>query len=338
MTAPICCSIVPPFLLDALGRADDTAMSSRALHTLQTDQAVRTARARAAKVTEENEPNRTIYDANNAETLPGDVVREENEEPTGDDAVDDSYAHLGATWRFFSEAYDRNSINGRGLPLLATVHYGEEYQNAFWNGDQMVFGDGDGTVFLAFTGPLDITAHELTHGVTQYTANLAYENQAGALNESMSDVFGVLTKQHKLEQTADQADWLIGKGLLGPDINGKALRSMAEPGTAYDDPQLGKDPQPATMDDYVDTTDDNGGVHINSGIPNHAFYLAATALGGNAWERAGLVWYQVLTSGDLATDADFATFAELTVDQAGSLDKEVQDAVKKAWTDVKVLS
>ena len=171
------------------------------------------------------------------------------------------------------------------------MHYGRGYDNAFWDGTQMVFGDGDGTVFNRFTIAVDVIGHELTHGVTEHTAALVYQGQSGALNESISDVFGSLVKQQALGQDAAAADWLIGAGLFTAQVKGVALRSMKAPGTAYDDPQLGKDPQPATMADYVETTDDNGGVHLNSGIPNHAFYLAATAIGGHAWEvrRAGLV-------------------------------------------------
>jgi Zn-dependent metalloprotease len=138
----------------------------------------------------------------------------------------------------------------------------------------MVYGDGDGDLFKRFTIAIDVIGHELTHGVTQYSAGLVYQDQTGALNESISDVFGSLVKQYRLKQTADQADWLIGAGLLADGVNGKALRSMAAPGTAYDDPILGKDPQPAHMKDFVNTQSDHGGVHINSGIPNHAFFYS----------------------------------------------------------------
>lgn len=203
----------------------------------------------------------------------------------------------------------------------------------------MVFGDGDGEIFLDFTIPIDVIGHELTHGVTQYTANLTYYGQPGALNESMSDVFGALIKQYTLGQTATEADWLIGAGLLAPGVSGKALRSMKEPGSAYDDDVLGKDPQPATMDDYVRTGRDNGGVHINSGIPNHAFYLAATALGGHAWERAGQIWFDVLTGGDLPERAMFTDFASLTVKAARERFGDGGDefrAVAKAWEQVGV--
>jgi Zn-dependent metalloprotease len=154
----------------------------------------------------------------------------------------------------------------------------------------------------------------------------------------MSDVFGSLVKQRKLKQTAVKADWLIGAGLLMPKIHGKALRSMKAPGTAYDDPVLGKDPQPATMKDYVKTTSDNGGVHINSGIPNHAFYLAAVEIGGNAWKKAGKIWYIALRD-RLRSKSNFAGAAAATLSVAkdlyGNGSKEMK-AVQKAWKAVGV--
>ena len=226
----------------------------------------------------------------------------------------------------------------KGLPLIGSVHYDRDYNNAFFDGEQMVFGDGDGEIFLDFTVAIDVIGHELAHGLTQYTANLVYEGQPGALNESVSDVFGSLVKQYSLGQSAEQADWLIGAGLLAPRVSGVALRSMKAPGTAYDDDVLGKDPQPASMDDYIETDEDNGGVHLNSGIPNRAFYLLATALGGNAWERAGQIWFDVLTGGELAQDAGFTDFARLTVAAARSRFEEGDevDAVLKAWSEVGV--
>nr|BFE96231.1 hypothetical protein GCM10020185_67670 [Pseudomonas brassicacearum subsp. brassicacearum] len=172
---------------------------------------------------------------------------------------------------FFWKVLGRDSIDNKGFALVGSVHYGQGYENAFWNGAQMVFGDGDGEIFQRFTRSLDVVAHELAHGVTESEAGLVYANQSGALNESISDVFGVLVKQFVLEQTADQADWLIGADLLTDKINGNGLRSMSNPGSAYDDPLLGKDPQPAHMREFVITREDNGGVHINSGIPNRAF-------------------------------------------------------------------
>lgn len=338
------CHIVPPHMLERIARhADDPALRDRARRTLALTSAYFADRRLTAAGTpapsEDFVPDRTIRDAGNREELPGRTVRAEGAPACGDETADRAYDWLGATFDFFEAAYRRNSIDGAGLRMVSTVHYGDRYDNAFWNGEQMVYGDGDGVLFTAFTGPLDVTGHELTHGVTQHTANLEYYGQAGALNESMSDVFGSLIKQWHLGQTADLADWLIGQGLLASGVDGVALRSMKEPGTAYDDPRLGKDPQPAHMDHYVETYRDNGGVHINSGIPNHAFYLAATGIGGNAWEKAGRVWYDTLTGGSLATDIDFAGFAAATVQTAARLygtDSVETKAVNRAWTGVGV--
>ncbi|MEU2059222.1 M4 family metallopeptidase [Streptomyces sp. NPDC013455] len=345
---PVFCTIVPPHVLDKLARAEDPALSGPARRSLEHDAFQRTKRRLTTVIgapavappagADADQPHRTIYDARHTQDLPGTKVREEGSEPGSDATVNRAYAGLGATFELYLKAYGRHSIDDNGMPLDATVHFGEGYDNAFWNGEQMVFGDGDNEIFLDFTIPVDVIGHELTHGVTQYTANLDYHGQSGALNESLSDVFGSLIKQYTLGQTASEADWLIGAGLLAPRVTGTALRSMKAPGTAYDDDVLGKDPQPATMDDYVRTGRDNGGVHINSGIPNHAFYLAATALGGYAWEKAGQIWYDVLTGGELKEDALFTDFATLTVkatrERHGAGDE--LEAVQKAWEQVGV--
>src|SRR5262249_51199346 len=201
---------------------------------------------------------------------PGNLARAEGQEAVGDESVNEAYDGLGATFDFYLTAYQRNSIDDHGLPLVASVHYDQNYDNAFWNGQQMVFGDGDGQIFNRFTSSVDVIGHELTHGVTGSEVNLIYLRQSGALNESVSDVFGSLVKQYALNPTASEGDWPIGAGLL--TFEGQALRSMKAPGTAYDNQLMGKDPQPATMAGYVQTAEDNGGVHTNSGIPNHTFY------------------------------------------------------------------
>ncbi|MEU7169654.1 M4 family metallopeptidase [Streptomyces morookaense] len=340
------CTIVPPHILDALAQAEDSRHHEPARRTLEHDGALRTRRRVTPPAlihadpagTLSDKPQRTIYDERHQTTLPGTKVHGEGDAPSKDATVNRANAALGATFDFYLKVYGRHSIDGAGMPLNASVHYGEKYDNAFWDGSQMVFGDGDGELFGDFTVSVDVIGHELTHGVTQHTANLEYYGQSGALNESLSDVFGSLIKQYALGQTADQADWLIGQGLLGPTIHGVALRSMKAPGTAYDDPHLGKDPQPAAMDDFVRTSRDNGGVHINSGIPNHAFYLLATALGGHAWERAGQIWYDTLTGGELAADAGFADFARLTAAAARARygEGDAVQAVLKAWSRVGV--
>lgn len=285
---------------------------------------------------------RTVYSAGNLTNLPGTLVRQEGDLPTSDPAVNEAYDGAGETYDLYWEVYQRNSVDGNGLRLDSTVHYDMNYDNAFWNGQQMVYGDGDEKLppaqqlFNRFTIALDVIGHELTHGVTQYTANLNYQDQSGALNESISDVFGSLVKQRKLAQTADQADWIIGEGLFTANVHGVGIRSMKAPGTAYDDPVLGRDPQPADMAHYVNTVEDNGGVHINSGIPNHAFYLVAVEIGGFAWEKAGNIWYAAL-KGKFQPATNFQNAADLTFAAAGEIygaGSLEQQAVRKGWAGV----
>ena len=341
-TSPIC-GIVPPYILEALARHDDVVIRDAATRTLAVtvdlgERRIATTPRPGARGATAPREHRSVYDAEGTEDLPGTLVRDEGTAAVQDVAVNEAYDGLGDTWTLYQDVYGRNSIDDRGLTLLGSVHFGQQYDNAYWDGQQMVFGDGDGVLFNRFTISVDVIGHELTHGVTGATANLNYQGQSGALNESVSDVFGSIVKQYTLNQTAEQADWLIGAGLLAADIDGVALRSMKAPGTAYDDPQLGgKDPQPATMAGYVHTASDNGGVHTNSGIPNHAFYLAAVGLGGNSWDTAGHVWYATLTGGELRASATFAEFASLTAQTAAKLyGSAEQQAVTEAWTRVGV--
>lgn len=279
---------------------------------------------------------RTIYDAHNNENLPGTTVRVEGSANRGGKVVSEAYNYSGDTYKFYNDIYERNSIDNKGMRLDSTVHFGEDYNNAFWNGTQMVYGDGDGEIFERFTKCADVIGHELTHGITQYEAALNYQGQPGALNESFSDVFGSMIKQFILKQTVDKADWLIGKGLFSRKVKGVALRSMMEPGSAYDDPTIGKDPQPGHMKNYVKTSSDNGGVHINSGIPNHAFYLAAIKIGGYSWEKTGKIWYITLRD-RLRENSNFSQAASLTYNVAGNIfgvGSMEQKSVLAAWKEV----
>jgi Zn-dependent metalloprotease len=340
---PIHC-ILPPYILTEIAKGTDKAAMA-ALRTLNIDMTFRALRAlpvRPAAPTGSQARaagglQRTIFNAGNQESLPGKVVRTEGQHATGDVTADEAYDGLGATYDLYSEVYGRDSIDDEGLPLAASVHYGDDYNNAFWNGSQMVFGDGDRVLFNRFTISLDVIGHELAHGVTEDEGPLFYVTQSGALNESLSDVFGSLVKQKRLKQTAAKADWLIGAGLLASGVHGAALRSMKAPGTAYDDPRLGKDPQPDHMTKFVRTDRDNGGVHINSGIPNKAFYLAATSIGGHAWEKAGRIWYDTLRDNKLRPTTTFKRFAELSVATAHRLygaGSTESDAVRDAWGQV----
>jgi Zn-dependent metalloprotease len=240
------CQIVPPYLLEKIASShpdEDACGCSR--RTLEIDAELRTRRTTAAPSESASSAAATkpfsVFTAHNGSTLPGDLVRAAGDPATGDPAADEAYAGVEGSLALFSEVYGRSSFDGKGAPVDASVHYEKDYDNAFWDGTQLVFGDGDQKVFGRFTKPVDVLGHELTHAVTQYTANLTYQGQSGALNESISDVFGSCLKQRLLGQGVDEADWLIGEGIFLPSVQGKALRSMAAPGTAYDDPALGKD-------------------------------------------------------------------------------------------------
>jgi Zn-dependent metalloprotease len=337
------CSIIPPYILRSIAERGDAEQRERARAALE-----RSSQTRGERIVVEElgamlavspgEKRRTLYDAKRTTLLPGKLVRAEGSAPSGDAAVDEAYDGAGKTYDFFRAVLGRNSIDDRGMRLDATVHYDVDYDNAEWNGRQMIYGDGDGKLFRRFTSCVDVIAHELSHGVTQYSAKLVYSGQSGALNEHFSDVFGILVKQYALKQTAKKSDWLIGAGLFTPRVHGVAVRSMKAPGTAYDDPVVGKDPQPAHMDQYQRMRDDNGGVHVNNGIPNHAFYLAAIALGGKAWEVAGKIWYAALTR-KLHARSTFRDCAAATIAAAGELfgrGGAAEGAVAQAWKAVGV--
>src|SRR5512139_100925 len=345
--SPILC-IVPPYMLKNIATHGTDTQQATAIGTLKTSAQLRGQRNALTDFTPAafrvavGTKDRIVYDAKNGSGLPGTPVRRENDPPSSDPAVNEAFDGSGITYDLYYNVYQRNSIDGNGMRLDSTVHYQKGYDNAFWNGEQMVYGDGDEDLppserlFNRFTAAIDVIGHELAHGVTQFTAKLVYSFQPGALNESMSDVFGSLVKQYSLQQTAAQADWIIGAGLLTSNVNGVGIRSMKAPGTAYDDPTLGKDPQPGHMKDYVNTVSDNGGVHINSGIPNHAFYVTAMEIGGYSWEKAGQIWYLTLKD-KLSASSNFQNCADLTYQAAadlygaGSLE---QQAVKKGWAEV----
>ncbi|WP_218081838.1 M4 family metallopeptidase [Anthocerotibacter panamensis] len=340
---PLCC-IISPHMLGEIVQRGNAEQRSWAYQTSVLSENIRGQRqALGPLLAARSTPSapgkaRRVYDSRQGMDLPGVLVRSEGDPAHVDPAVNEAYDGAGATYDLYHEVYDRRSVDDRDMDLVSTVHYSQKYDNAFWNGTQMVYGDGDGQLFQRFTIALDIIGHELTHGVTQYEAALVYQGQSGALNESFSDVFGSLVKQRALKQTVDQADWLIGAGLLAPGVQGMALRSLKAPGTAYDDPVLGKDPQPSHLRDLYKGSDDNGGVHINSGIPNHAFFLAAVTMGGFAWEKAGRIWYLALRD-RLRSTSNFKRAALATIQVAGELygtGSLEQKAVQDAWHTVGV--
>jgi Zn-dependent metalloprotease len=337
--------IIPPHILKKIAENGSEEQKERALKNLEFDKQIKERRLRSPK--EAKEPSkemnkcRKIYDSQNTENQEVALIRDEDDIPSDNDSdVNYAYDYSGATWDLFAEVYGRNSIDNAGMEMISNIHYSQSYNNAFWDGKSMSYGDGDQEIFQSFLGACDVAAHELTHGITQYTCNLAYYYQSGALNESISDCFASCVKQRILGQTADQADWKIGQGILVGDHY--ALRSMKAPGSAYvDHPILGTDPQPADMEHFLDLPmeEDNGGVHLNSGIANRSFYLTSLAIGGYSWEKAGLIWYKTITS-NIRPTATFKEFAKATVKAASTLYGKKSNEVKSvqdAWATVGVL-
>ncbi|WP_416666371.1 M4 family metallopeptidase [Egbenema bharatensis] len=329
-------------MLDHIIRYGDDQNHDWALETLRASEQLRGKRKIMGSVspdTASDRLQRAVYDAKNSKSLPGVLVRSEGDPPSRDVAVNEAYDGAGQTYKLFRDVYNRNSIDDRGLRIDSTVHFDVRYDNAFWDGVQLVYGDGDERLFNRFTIALDVIGHELMHGIIQYEAGLLYRDESGALNESFSDIFGSLVKQHALNQTVDQADWLIGAGILTDNVNGIAIRSLKAPGTAYNDRVLGKDPQPSHYSQRYQGTVNDGGMHINSGIPNHAFYLASMAIGGFAWETTGQIWYQALRE-ELRPRSNFQDAARATISIASNRygeNSREHRAIDQAWQQVGVI-
>ena len=342
---PLQC-IIPPHMLERLAESSDPAVAGPARESML--QSIRTRAFREssrldsdwpARATPRDRKHRMVYDAGGSFDLPGRLVRAEGDADTGDMAVREAYRYTGSVWDYFKKVHNRNSLDDRGMTLTCCVHVGRNYSNAFWDGSRMGFGDGDGILFRRFTRSIEVVAHELAHGVIAFSSDLRYFGESGALNEHFGDVLGVLVRQWKRKQEVSSADWTIGSELLVRAPTRRALRDLSAPGTAYrDDPFLGDDPQPSHWDDRYRGDADNGGVHINSGIPNHAFYRASLELGGFAWETLGEAWYQALHL--LNRDSRFQDCAEVTeretARQYGVRSREVR-SVRRGWRAVGIV-
>lgn len=276
---------------------------------------------------------REVNDMNhsdNTDELPGQgPIRSENDKdplPNDEDA-NKAFDGAGHTYDFYKEIFQRTSIDDKGMVLFSSVRFGQNYGNAFWTNKYMVYGEGgDGFFRLGRMTDLSVCAHELTHGVTDYEANLNYYDEAGGMNEGMSDIFGCMCEQWVNKETVKDAHWLIGKDIVE---NGAALRSMKEPGKAHP-----LDNQIAHYDDFQPSLDP----HVSSGIANRAFYVTCMEIGGHSWEKAGKIWYIALR--DALTEAcTFQQAADATFTLAGQFygsDSKEQKAVEKGWSDVGV--
>ena len=340
---PCRCYIVPIKVIERL--AKDTSLSAAARQSFQDalrfEKEWRKTRAQAAtmmRVARQSlmsgqtalaaaaPPAVLLFDCQHGTSLPGVPIAKPGS--SGDVTVKRCSVETAAVAAFFQKEFNRNSLDNAGLTLQSSVHYSVNYNNAGWTGSQMIYGDGDGNIFLDFTKSNDVIGHELAHGLTQYTAGFVYKNQPGGLNESMSDVFGTMFRQWRAGHNVNKADWLIGKEIMGPAAKARGytcLRDMANPAAAHC-----LAPQPTKFSQYHDGMDP----HESSGIPNLAFYKAAKAIGGMSWKKAGQVWYHALNDFPPSPNMKMATFADRTRTLAASLfsgDPGVKTAVHKAW-------
>ncbi len=258
------------------------------------------------------------YDAKNG-ISDGDLVSNTTGKFTteADKSPVSAHHNAGKVISFYKNVFQRDSLDNNGMDVHSFTHFDLNYNNAFWSGGVMIYGDGDGEEFTYLSGDLDVVGHEMTHGVIEYTADLAYHNQSGAINETMADVFGVLISTYDKYNVAnrgtwkfDSADWVVGDDIYTPNIQGDALRSLKDP-TLYG--------QPAHMTEYyelADTKDEDwGGVHINSGIPNKAAYNIAKSIG---MDKTARIYYRALTQ-YMHADTNFQQAAYCLVQAAADL-------------------
>jgi len=246
--------------------------------------------------------DRMIHDAGSTSALPGTLVRDEGDPATGDADTDLAYDYSGDVYDYFFTEHGRDSYDDAGATMISTVHFCPDpgdcpFANAFWSGTQMVYGEG-------FSVADDVVAHELTHAVTNFSANLYYYMQSGALNESFSDIFG-----ETVDLTNGSANDLPAvRWELGEEIG--AIRNLEDP-TIYGNPGKMSDPEFACLDAGTDPSGDRGGVHLNSGVPNHAYALMVDGgsyngktVTGMGLTKAGKIQYRALTQ-YLLSSSDF---------------------------------
>jgi len=295
-----------------------------------------------------------VYSAKNTELLSGAKLMRDSSKVSSDATVNEAYDGSAITYQFLKEVLNRVSVDNNHFPLNSYVHYGYKFNNAYWDGKEMVYGDGDGKLFNRFTIDLDVPAHEQAHALTDFEAGKAlnakgkgtginYEGEAGGINESYSDQIGQMVKQWKSKETSTKSKWLIGDRLL-IEKNGKdyALRSMLKPGTAYiNHPVLGTDTQIAHYGDYKRRQSEGEEIdpHDGSGVVNRAFAVAAQAYGGNSWGSVGQVYFRTLPR--VIPEETFAGLAAKTVVVAKELyksDPKVENAIVAGWRAVGVIS
>ncbi len=337
------CCLLPPHITEALSKRANS--SGSALLTHINTQGIRANRTllSAKKPTIEDVKlekatiNRRIYSAEGSELLPGQLVWKEGDPAPKQIQVKEVAEHQQIIFDCLREVFDFSGIDGRGSTAIAIVNYGDGYVNACWNGAALLYGNGNGQEFGRFTSSLSVTAHETGHGIQESRNSLGYLGQNGAINEHLSDVIAVVVDQWSQNQTVSEGTWLVGAEIFNPwmrSLEVRAVRDFANPGFAYDSEILGgRDPQVAHMNMLYTGSRDGGGLHINSGILNLAFFNSAIELGGYIWESGvAHVWWQAMQG--LSEEVKFKDFAEKLRSIAQSRNKLVNKAVSDGLKDV----
>jgi vibriolysin len=319
------------YLVEVTGaRADETPVRDTVLvSAIDGSVLARVAHVHTAK-------NREMHNLNHGTTLPGTTVRIEGGAATGDSAIDTNYNWLGTVWDCYKNLFNRDSFDNAGAKLISSVHYSTNYVNAFWNGTQMVYGDGDNVNASNLANSMDVTAHELTHAVTERTSGLIYSGESGGLNEAMSDIFGNVCEWYRDGQVVSGNTWKVGEDVWTPGTAGDALRYMNDP--ALDGDSL----------DYWTSSAGNVDVHYSSGIANLAFYLlsqggthprgkSSTNVTGIGIAKAAQVFYRANTS-IMTSSTNFAAAKTATEQAAAQLGYTAaeQASVTAAWIAVGV--
>jgi Zn-dependent metalloprotease len=332
---PCRCCIIPEIVIQELKKAGNDVE----LPNVQLDKSIRMHRqsmmlmARALPAAPGTSA-RHVFNSQNTGSTRLKIARDEGGAASTDVDVNAAYNNGGLVRDYFKTVLGWNSIDDNGLDLIFNVHYMVKYNNAFWDGEQMTFGDGDGVNFTKFVQALDVTGHELTHGIVQYTANLEYRNQSGALNEHFADVFGTAVKQWAAKETEKTANWLMGEICMIGKFKGKAIRSMKAPADAA----VVLSVQPDHMSKLFKGTADNGGVHVNSGIPNRAFYLVSMDI---TTGKAAKLWFETLKT--LKPTSKFSdlykalTKVAKTLVAANTLPATTQASIDKAFKTVGII-
>src|SRR5262245_3891319 len=337
------CFIVPREVLTRLSQNPDLAADIRKglFDTAQLSHEFRSLRIQAAGLTRvaamhagaltplAAAPLVTVYDCMHTYGFPGMPLA--NPGSSADPTAKRCFGATTKVAKFYKDVFKRNSIDNHGMTMMSSMHYGVMFNNALWNGSQMVYGDGDGAIFNDFSVSTDVIGHELTHGVTQHSLQLAYTGEAGGLNESISDCFGAMLRQWDKKQDVNSADWQIGQDVIGPMAKAMGftcLRDMASPAAIHC-----LAPQPFLYSQIMPGMDP----HYSSGPPNLAFYTACKTFGGRSWETIGQVWYHSLTAFGPAPTLGMKAFADRTRQVAHtrySGNHAVADAVDKGWKHV----